>query len=341
MEVGSLAKTVGTQAIGMASNFINGGSPSDFYSVADFYNFIKKPDNVPTSHPLFTVVPIMSNCADSAGNIYPISRTLFSDETLRKFALCVQNIQLPQLTFANGNQFGSDVNTDTPEGWFVSMANTPPNWTSTKNVVINLLDTQDPIIERFIYPWFIYCLRTNDKKFSNIKEINSDFNKSYSMTSAIRDTITDAKNSAVDWVAGKVPGLSDFINKRKLKEIKLEESPHTFPRMEIIIKFYRPDKVLGMSSFMNPNFIYKISGAYPIAIQPPKPQCKGPEISAQDTMRPVTFAFNSITCIPDAEWDAKYYKTGLFPFSGTTPADLLNNAQNAASVGQGAVNLVK
>lgn len=50
---------------GVAANAINGLTPKQFYSVADFYNFIKKPDNVPTNHPLFTVVPHMSNTSDS------------------------------------------------------------------------------------------------------------------------------------------------------------------------------------------------------------------------------------------------------------------------------------
>ena len=37
---------------GTIASAINGLSPKEFYSVADFYNFIKKPDNVPTNHPL-------------------------------------------------------------------------------------------------------------------------------------------------------------------------------------------------------------------------------------------------------------------------------------------------
>ena len=36
---------------GTVANAINGLTPKEFYSVADFYNFIKKPDNVPTNPP--------------------------------------------------------------------------------------------------------------------------------------------------------------------------------------------------------------------------------------------------------------------------------------------------
>ena len=62
-------------AAGAAANLINGLQPKEFYSVADFYNFIKKPDNVPTNHPLFTVVPHMSNSVDSSG-VYFLSSVL-------------------------------------------------------------------------------------------------------------------------------------------------------------------------------------------------------------------------------------------------------------------------
>lgn len=311
------AKSV-ISTVGAAAGAINGLSPKGFYSTADFYNFIKKPDNVPTSHPLFTVVPLPANITDKLGQEYPISKTLFTNEMLAKFALCIQNIQLPELSLATGSQFGSDVVSDTPQGWFLSMANSPPNWTSNKSVTINILDTHDPIIERFIYPWFIYCLRTNDRKFSEEKQLGNVLNSAYGIREAVKDSISGAVKSMLGRSSAK-------------KKVSVNEAPHTFPRMDIIIKFYRPDEVVGMSEFMNPNFIYKISGAYPIKITLVKPQSRGPEVSAADLLRPVTFAFNSISCIPDAAWEMKHYGNNQhFPFLRTFTC---KNAQSGSKYG--------
>lgn len=326
-------------AAGTIANAVNGLTPKEFYSVADFYNFIKKPDNVPTNHPLFTVIPNISNSVDNNGNIYPIMKVLFTDEWLAKFALCVQRVQLPELTLASSGNFGNSVIVDGPQGYFSSMANTSPTNASSKEFTINFLDTHDPIIEKFIYPWFIYCMRTNDKQYT-VAELEQLLNQNYSISSAIKDElkngingmINSSNNSAIKQI-GKI--MSSASTKKQ--NISMAEGPYTFPRMDIVIKFYRPDEVMGISELMNPNFIYKIYGAYPINIKLTDPQ-SGKSNGAQDIMRPVKFAYNHIVIIPDAQWETNYYGTSHFPFKGLSPAKLLNQAQNLASTAAGEID---
>lgn len=323
--------------VGAVAGAVNGMSPKEFYSVADFYNFIKKPDNVPTNHPLFTVVPHMSNITDKLGNQFPIMRTLFTDEWLAKFAITIQSITMPDLTLATGGKFGENVVDDNPQGWWQSMANTSPLYASKKDLVIKFLETQDPVIEKFIYPWFVYCMRTNDKKYKP-SELEKILKQNYSVSSAIKDTLKQGAAWAIDKATSfdntpegiKQIGQNASSALRKAKNILLSESPHTFPRMDITIKFYRTDEVMGISELMNPNFIYKIYGAYPISINLVTP-ASGKGTSASDLQRPVTFAFNHIACLPDAGWEENYFGKQHFPFSGLSPAKLLSQAQNITS----------
>lgn len=329
-------------AAGAAANLINGLQPKEFYSVADFYNFIKKPDNVPTNHPLFTVVPHMSNSVDSAGNVYPIMKTMFTDEWLAKFAISIQSITLPQLSISSGSKFGEAVVDDTPLGWFQSMANTSPTYATSKEITIKFLDTQDPVIEKFIYPWFIYCMKTDDKKYTP-EELQNILYKNYSVNSAIKDTLKAGAAKAVTWLTeNATPGISNAGKSianalTKKKQISLQEAPYTFPRMDIVIKFYRPDEVMGISEMMNPNFIYKIYGAYPTEITLVDPM-SGKGTGAGDIQRPVKFAYNHIVCLPDAGWESDYFGTGHFPFKGLSPAKLLSQAQNVTSTVAGQVS---
>ena len=319
---------------GVVANAVNGMTPKQFYSVADFYNFIKKPDNVPTNHPLFTVVPHMSNTADSKGNIYPIMRTMFTDEWLAKFAISIQSISLPSLTLSSGSKYGEAVVDETPQGWFQSMANVSPTYASKKEITIKFLDTQDPVIEKFIYPWFIYCMRTNDKKYDK-DELEEVLNKHYSVNSMIKDTLKQGAIGVINWATQgvsapdkvKQAGESAINALKKQKQILLQESPHTFPRMDIVIKFYRTDEVMGISELMNPNFVYKIYGAYPVEITLADPM-SGKGTGASDIQRPVQFAYNHIVCLPDAGWESDYFGTSHFPFKGLSPAKLLSQAQN-------------
>ena len=334
-------------AAGTIASAINGLSPKEFYSVADFYNFIKKPDNVPTNHPLFTVVPSISNNTDRNGNPFPIMKVLFTDEWLAKFSLCIQKVQLPNLTLAQGGNFGNAVDVDGPQGWFKSMANTSPTNASSKEFTINFLDTHDPVIEKFIYPWFIYCMRTNDKHYT-ATELEKILKQNYSISSAIKDTLKEGAANAITWAtkwqgtppAVKQLGESASSALKKRQQISIAEGPYTFPRMDLVIKFYRPDEVMGITELMNPNFIYKIYGAYPIDIKLVDPQ-SGKDTGASNLMRPVKFAYNHIVVLPDAQWESNYFGTSHFPYQGLSPAKLINQAQNAVSTVSGEYDKLK
>lgn len=270
---------------------------------------------------------------------------MFTDEWLAKFAISIQSISLPQLTLSSGNKAGEAVVDDTPQGWFQSMANTSPTYASSKEITIKFLDTQDPVIEKFIYPWFIYCMRTNDKKYT-ADSLQKELNKQYSVNSFIKDTLKEGASKAVSWATQganapsgvKKAGESVLNALNRAKNILLNEGPHTFPRMDIVIKFYRTDEVMGISELMNPNFIYKIYGAYPVEITLVDPM-SGKGTSASDIQRPVKFAYNHIVCLPDASWEEKYFRSGQhFPYKGLSPAKLLSQAQNMTATVAGQAN---
>ena len=164
--------------------------------------------------------------------------------------------------------------------------------------------------------------------------------------SFIKDTLKEGASKAVSWATQganapsgvKKAGESVLNALNRAKNILLNESPHTFPRMDIVIKFYRTDEVMGISELMNPNFIYKIYGAYPVEITLVDPM-SGKGTSASDIQRPVKFAYNHIVCLPDASWEEKYFRSGQhFPYKGLSPAKLLSQAQNMTATVAGQAN---
>lgn len=179
------------------------GPVKNFYSTRDFYNFLRQEDNTPSGHRHFTLVPFIANPANKNGIVDPVVSKLFTQEKLRKFQLCIQQITLPGFTFTGGDIKGT-FSTSTPLGIWQTIDNTTVF--PTNNVLdINLLDTMDPIIERFIYPWYVECLRTKNTTNSAYPFPRLNFAIKYYREDRIRENMNGIKPNFVYWIEGAYP----------------------------------------------------------------------------------------------------------------------------------------
>lgn len=139
------------------------GNPQEFYTLADFYNFIKQPDNAPVTHTHNVVQLYPKKELDSLGN--PIATSmlndLFSPGNCRKFSLSVQQVDIPNLSIGTG------IPVSTPAGNWNTIDNVPLQ-TGGDSVGIQFLETTIPIIEKMIYPWFIGVLQTQSSILSAV-----------------------------------------------------------------------------------------------------------------------------------------------------------------------------
>lgn len=128
----------------------NNLSPKNFYSIAEFYNFIRKADTSPAGSRFMVLVP------------YPSDGTMpkkITNSDLYKLSITMQKIQLPEIVL-NGNNVNGNLSVTTPLGNWQTIGNTTafPGSTTLK---IGFLETQEPIIEKIIYPWYLECLNSN------------------------------------------------------------------------------------------------------------------------------------------------------------------------------------
>lgn len=135
----------------------------DFYSIAEFYKFIKNPSNAPITSRFFTVVPfyITNLKPDSTANENgkkSRGRGLFSNFNLYRFALSIQKIELTNFCMNAGN-IDSTINVNTPIGAFSGMNNTTL-FVSGNEIKFTFLEMNFPIIEMWIHEWFLACLST-------------------------------------------------------------------------------------------------------------------------------------------------------------------------------------
>lgn len=138
----------------------------NFYDISDFYNFIRKDDQTPSSHRHFQVYfyPIVP-AADP--NILPIFIPLFFTEVnLQKLTLCIQAITFPT-DFNTGQLF----NVTTPLGKWQSTNQTfyDLGGGSEHKITLTLLDQIQPIFEKFFNKWIKLSL---DKQLSKFFKIN-------------------------------------------------------------------------------------------------------------------------------------------------------------------------
>lgn len=131
----------------------------DFYTIADFYNFIKNPENSVAPQRLFSIVPFVAQDGSAIPNtVIEQDGELFSRSNLERFSLAVQYIELPNFSMSQGN-IQSSYTVDTPIGAWRGINNTT-SFVSSNEIKFHLLEMQDPIIENWIFEWYMACLQT-------------------------------------------------------------------------------------------------------------------------------------------------------------------------------------
>ena len=132
----------------------------DFYSVSDFYNFIKNKNTSPTASRFFTVVPfyVINPTSKTAGQADRSRQRLFTNTMLKKFALSIQKIDLPNFCMST-NGVDSSIVVNTPLGSWRGINNTT-QFVSNNEIKFYFLESQVPIIEYWVYEWFMACLST-------------------------------------------------------------------------------------------------------------------------------------------------------------------------------------
>ena len=100
------------------ANF-SGTVQQSFYSLKDFYEFIKTPLYAPVDHKHNVVQLYIKPELNTAGEIITTSmyNKLFSGASCRAFSLSIQKVDTPDLTIGNG------VTSDTPLGYWSSPNN--------------------------------------------------------------------------------------------------------------------------------------------------------------------------------------------------------------------------
>ena len=271
------AKTVlQTELKGQAHGLINKlVAPQEmarqFIHVRDFYNFIRASSaNVPA--PFFYFSPnfytyenainlqtrVFSNItrkrAGEEPEITP-SEDFFKDSLAEfaRFRYCIQAISFPELglqAYSEGTSGGSLGNMDISNiyGGHSIIRNSYVN-ALQHTLSMNVLNTQHPVVENFLYPWLIAAVRT-------------------------------------------------------------EITNRPIPRVNMAVKFWSPDRITRNMEGVKPDFIYYITGLYPIKIDTWNPkQMSGADA---DLQRKVTFAFNDFIILNSYADAVKYNLVEFF-----------------------------
>lgn len=247
----------------------------DFYTIADFYNFIKNPENSVAPQRLFSIVPFVAQDGSAIPNtVIEQDGELFSRSNLERFSLAVQYIELPNFSMSQGN-IQSSYTVDTPIGAWRGINNTT-SFVSSNEIKFHLLEMQDPIIENWIFEWYMACLQT---KCGNGN--NDTANKKYYMY--------------------PFPRLNLAIKYYRMDQM--------IPSKIYDYEEYEEEEMEKMVKTIKPTFIYWITGAYPDDMETFK--YKHGEADAGSVMRSVTFAFNMMICITE-KTAATYKLSELF-----------------------------
>lgn len=291
-------------------------SPKSFYSIADFYNFIKKRQNAPMARKLFTIVP-RTQVFTLDGYKSTIWENLFTETNLAKFAITAQSVNYnSSFGFSNSsdkitNQFGT----------YTYISN-GKNFTNGGQFSINFLQTAQPIIQTFIVPWFYECNRTN-----------------YNESNDVSKMFVDKKFKATAKSVGNM--IKDLFTKGQITQSKsaFNISQYPVPKLTLDIKFYRMDQISGLQFLMNPTFVYRLSGVYPVSIEP----AKAIHNSEYTLYRKATFNYNSFLCIPGPKYQEFLVKsTGIaFAYRDMSPIQILNALNQGIGGAMSIVNNVK
>ena len=178
------------------------GPIKSFYTLKEFYNFLKQDDNTPTGHRYVTIVPYIANSSMSNGVLSNNLQNLFSQENLRKFQLCIQSAELPNFSLSFG-EIKAELSTSTPLGIWNTIENTTI-FPDKKEITFHILDTMDPIIENFLYPWFVECLQTQNSNTSYpFPRLNFAFK--YFREDQITENMDGKKPNFIYWIDGAYP----------------------------------------------------------------------------------------------------------------------------------------
>ena len=85
----------------------------NFYTIRDFFTWLKSPEHAPTSHPIAVVVPYTSEN-------YPVPDIPITDFT-NAFQLSIQNVSCPMYILESGSSVSM------PNGNWESISNIYPN----------------------------------------------------------------------------------------------------------------------------------------------------------------------------------------------------------------------
>ena len=183
----------------------------DFYSISDFYNFIKDPNNSVTPQRLFSIVPFPETYSITNQSIDKVSKgaqNLFNPNDLRRFALSVTKIDTPNFCLSQG-EINSNYEINTPIGSFRGLDNTTL-FSSNNEIKFTILELQNPIIETWIYEWLNVCLQTK----CNFKGMNINYEYpfprlnlaiKYYRTDQFKENATKIEPNFIYWITGLYP----------------------------------------------------------------------------------------------------------------------------------------
>ena len=321
--------------VNAAGNIINTVfdlSPKQFYSIRDFYNFIKKRQNAPMAIKHFTVVP-KCEIFTTTGAISKVWDRIFTDSNLAKFSILIQEVKFSGQIGIQGKG-GNGYNTlETPAGRYTNL-NDGYNGSSQKTIEISFLQTATPIIQTFIVPWYYETLRTRNYGFDQEKQEDGLFTK-------IKNDITSELQNAGNNLLNKM-GVTKYKWGKEADDTKLKDiSQYPCPKLTLDIKYYRMDQIAGLQMMMNPSFIYRITGVMPVSFS--APITKHGSENATNVLRTATFAYNNVMCLPNATYEETFFNGGhtAFQYKNLSPVQILNSLNSAYQDVTSIANTVK
>ena len=278
-------------------------SPKQFYSIADFYHFIKKAQNCPIARTHFTVVPKI--CVPKNGIVPDQWQKIFTDTNLAKFAISIQQMDSGRIELDQAQKARS------PVGQYMMLGQ--KSISSAGTVSITFIQTAQSIVQMFIVPW---------------------------MYQTIRNTVGAKVDSPSRDMSWNLPNLvSNFFGKKKGGQGQVKNSVFGYPSLTLDVKFYRSDQIAGLQFLMNPTYVYRFNKVRPISVSMPTVQHGTNTL----TKRRVSFAYNSCVCLPDPQWAQTLCGKSQTAFAYTTqsPVQLLNSINSLVSGTKGIIDEIK
>jgi len=134
-----------------------------FYPLSEYYNFIKQPENSIAPQRLFSIipVPVRDTLYSSALSNAEKPNEIFSQENLYRFVMSIQKLDLPNFNMQRG-EIGNAIEITTPIGAWRTLNNTTA-FTSKSEFTAHIYELQNPIIENWLYNWYMACFQTQTR----------------------------------------------------------------------------------------------------------------------------------------------------------------------------------